>query len=166
MAYSSIVNAAATSATATAPLPPPPPTTTATTTTDTATTTTAAATTTSTATTTTTDTATATAVITTSTSISRTANNQNNSTEIPPPPPVARTGSAGSITPSSWFSPETPTAVVFQQKDKDDTHAYEKRKSSVSIEPATTKKRLSILSPTSPGIRATGRLKLEQPVED
>ncbi|OAD04172.1 apses-type HTH transcription regulator [Mucor lusitanicus CBS 277.49] len=84
----------------------------------------------------------------------------------PPPPPVARTGSAGSTTPSSWFSPETPTAVVFQQKDKEDASISKKRKSSLSIEPNTLKRRSSILSPTSPGIRATRRVKVEHSTED
>ncbi|KAI8646310.1 hypothetical protein BD408DRAFT_380805 [Parasitella parasitica] len=89
----------------------------------------------------------------------------NNNTEITPPPPVARTGSAGSTTPSSWFSPETPTAAVFQQKDKEDTHVGKKRKSSLSIEPTTFKRRTSVLS-SSPSIRATRKLKVEDSAED
>ncbi|EPB89936.1 hypothetical protein HMPREF1544_03184 [Mucor circinelloides 1006PhL] len=99
--------------------------------------------------------------------IATTTNTANNSTDMSHPlPPVARTGSAGSTTPSSWLSPETPTAVVFQQKDKEDT-ASKKRKSSLSIEPTSAiKRRPSILSPTSPGIRATRRVKVEHSAED
>ncbi|CEP11052.1 hypothetical protein [Parasitella parasitica] len=91
--------------------------------------------------------------------------NNNNNTEITPPPPVARTGSAGSTTPSSWLSPETPTAVVFQQRDKEDTHVGKKRKPSVSMEPTTIKRRPSVLS-SSPGIRATRELQVEDSAQD
>ncbi|KAL9552346.1 hypothetical protein MBANPS3_003807 [Mucor bainieri] len=103
------------------------------------------------------------------TTTTNTMNDNNSSTDmshpLPPPPPVARTGSAGSTTPSSWFSPETPTAVVFQHKDKEDVSIGKKRKSSLSIEPNAIKRRPSILSPTSPGARATRRVKVEHSTE-
>jgi hypothetical protein len=63
--------------------------------------------------------------------------------------------SVGSTTPSSWFSPETPTAVLFQHKDKEEVTS-KKRKSSLSIDPTSTKKQ-AILSPTSPAMKATKR---------
>lgn len=70
------------------------------------------------------------------------------------PPVIHRTASAGSTTPSSWFSPETPTAVLFQQKDKDEvvTNSNNKRKASVDS--------------SSPSLRATRRLKVVELEQD
>jgi hypothetical protein len=59
-----------------------------------------------------------------------------------------RTASAGSTTPSSsWLSPETPTAVLFQQKDSE----------------VVTKRKSSIDSPT---LRSTRRLKVVKLEQD
>ncbi|KAI8371884.1 hypothetical protein BD560DRAFT_106411 [Blakeslea trispora] len=54
--------------------------------------------------------------------------------------------SAGSTTPSSWLSPETPTAVLFQQKEE--ISPSKKRKSSCSVE--SPNKRASLVAPDSP----------------
>jgi hypothetical protein len=68
-------------------------------------------------------------------------------------PVIHRTTSPGSTTPSSWFSPETPTAVLFQQKDKEEVVTSNKRKPSMDA------------ASSSPTLRATRRqkvVKLEQ----
>ncbi|KAG2230269.1 hypothetical protein INT48_009468 [Thamnidium elegans] len=60
--------------------------------------------------------------------------------------------SAGSATPSSWLSPETPTAVLFQQKDKNIQLVSKKRKASCDSGDAKSK--------LSPSIRATRKIRL------
>lgn len=57
--------------------------------------------------------------------------------------------SAGSATPSSWLSPETPTAVLFQQKDK---HVISKKRKA-SCDSADPK--------LSPSLRATRKIRLD-----
>lgn len=73
--------------------------------------------------------------------------------------------SAGSTTPSSWLSPETPTAVLFQHKEKEESTSMansKKRKSSLSIEPTQQ----AILSPTSPATRAVKKAKVQVKTEN
>ncbi|GAA5805304.1 hypothetical protein HPULCUR_010819 [Helicostylum pulchrum] len=58
----------------------------------------------------------------------------------------------GSATPSSWLSPETPTAVLFQQKDKSIV-SNKKRKASCDSVDAKSK--------LSPSLRATRKIRLD-----
>lgn len=64
-----------------------------------------------------------------------------------------RNSSAGSTTPSSWFSPETPTAVLFQQKEE--VGSKRRKTSTCSLDSKSIQK-------SSPIDRATRRLKIEQ----
>ncbi|KAI8379893.1 hypothetical protein EDC96DRAFT_589071 [Choanephora cucurbitarum] len=62
-------------------------------------------------------------------------------TSLPYPTSKTIDTSAGSTTPSSWLSPETPTAVLFQQKEE--LSPNKKRKSSYSAE--SPSKRVSLV---------------------